>query len=86
LNHGIDLDYYTLYSQDLTGIEDLAIYFSTHQIHTHDLEVKLDIPQSGHIGVEIPISYIVTNWGLEHESDIEALLYIDGELVNTTTF
>jgi len=62
-------------------VDDVAVLgFTNH----HDLSVSLDIPENPEIGNSYMINSTVTNIGATDENNIDLLLYLNGEVVNST--
>jgi len=86
LNLGVDTQYYNTY-QGLDSLTDnFAIHFTTEVVVLdHDLSVSLGVPFSPNVGDTYMVNATVTNMGLDDETNVDLLLYLDNLLVDSTT-
>ncbi|MCG3220366.1 MAG: S8 family serine peptidase, partial [Candidatus Heimdallarchaeota archaeon] len=84
LNYGLDMYYYTAYTNGLTAVDDFALLFTTER-PDHELIVYLEAPAFGPKDVEYIINATVENGGKNNETDVEFELYLNDILVDSVT-
>ena len=73
-----------LLANDYRGwlVDDVAVLGLTNH---HDLSVSMDVPENPEIGNSYMINATVTNIGATNEDNINFFLYLNGEVVNSTS-
>ncbi|MHA2164427.1 MAG: S8 family serine peptidase [Candidatus Hodarchaeales archaeon] len=83
LNYGIDLTYYSSYSERLNGIDELRLLFSSQPLVRHELSTLLEAPTAVLYNetMSVIINTTVSNKGTFNETNIIHQLWINDSLV-----
>lgn len=81
--YGSVINYYTLYSENIAGIEEFALFFEIEEISGHDLFARTNIPETILFGEELEIDITIRNLGNYIENDINLQLWIDNAMVTS---
>jgi len=73
---------YYLIAKAISGEGNATI---SYPIMDHDLRVSLEVPSSPDIGSKYVVNATVTNIGINVESSVDLLLYLDGVLIDSIT-
>ncbi len=83
LNYGLDLAYYTSYSENIRGVEELRLLFSGKPLQRHEINVDVNVPTSilYNETMRTVINTTVSNTGVYNETNIDYQLWINDSLV-----
>ena len=73
---------YYLIAKAISGEGNATI---SYPIIDHDLRVSLEVPSSPDVGSKFLVNATVTNMGINVESNVDLLLYLDGVLIDSFT-
>ena len=83
LNFGLDELYYNLFQDLNENLSNFALHFTQSQPE-HDIAVTLDLPINPKTDNTYQINATVWNLGINDESDIDFILYLNDVILNST--